>query len=255
MCSSDLIDAAVVRPCLDKFYLDRINQVRAFLGRTFHDLVALSRLATWGLGPVPTAENLGHEETTRRSKYRQFFFFFLSLFIFIFNLISLITGINTMRENKEKTMTSGDEDATAPPVVQKTSVQTGKRKSKSISSVVDLDDLPSRRGPKKQKPSKASFPKVPKITPPTVDLDETPIDVEPVQTIQPVQTDPAPLPAKTPRKPHPSEPSDRPSNLVLDKSYAWRTFKGIVTDNEVNECYSMLVKEFEHSGIHDLFKV
>ena len=59
------IDAAVVRPRLDKFYLDQIDQVRAFLGRTFHDLVTLSRLATWGLGPVPTAENLGHEETTR----------------------------------------------------------------------------------------------------------------------------------------------------------------------------------------------
>nr|XP_023903241.1 uncharacterized protein LOC112015114 [Quercus suber] len=95
---------------------------------------------------------------------------------------------------------------------------TGKRKSKSISSVVDLDDLPSRQGSKKQKPGK---------TPP---------------------------PAKTPRKPHPSESSDRPSNLVLDEGFAWRTFKGIVTDNEINECYNMSVNEFERSGIHDLFK-
>ena len=147
-----------------------------------------------------------------------------------------------MRENKEKTVTSGDEDVAAPPVVPVMSIQGRKRKSKSISNAVDLDDLPSRRGPKKQIPSKASFPKVPKFTPPTVDLDETPIDVEPVQTIHLVQTDPTPFPAKTPRKPHPSEPSDHPSNLVLDKSYAWRTFKGIVTDNEVNECYNMSVK-------------
>ena len=42
---------------------------------------------------------------------------------------------------------------------------------------------------------------------------------------------------------------------MLDENYAWRTFKGIVTDNEVNEYYNMSVKEFEHSGIHDLFKV
>ena len=42
---------------------------------------------------------------------------------------------------------------------------------------------------------------------------------------------------------------------MLDEIYAWRTFKGIVTDNEVNECYNMSVKEFERSGIHDLFKV
>ena len=95
-----------------------------------------------------------------------------------------------MRENKEKTITNGDEDATAPPttppVVQATSVQTRKRKSKSISSAVDLDDLPSRRGPKKQKPGKASLPKVSKVTPPTVNLDDPPVDVEPVQTIHPI---------------------------------------------------------------------
>ena len=71
-----------------------------------------------------------------------------------------------MRENKEKAITSGDEDVAVPPVVQVTSVQTGKRKSKSISSVVDLDDLPSRRGAKKQKPVKTSIPKLPKFTPP-----------------------------------------------------------------------------------------
>ena len=54
-----------------------------------------------------------------------------------------------MRENKEKTVTSGDEDVSAPPLVQVASVQAGKRKFKPISSAVDLDDLPSRRGPKK----------------------------------------------------------------------------------------------------------
>ena len=75
-------DAAIVRPRLDKFYLDRIDQVRAFLERSFHGLVTFGRLAAWGLGPVPSAENLGHEETTRRSKCHpslpsSFFSFFL----------------------------------------------------------------------------------------------------------------------------------------------------------------------------------
>ena len=101
-----------------------------------------------------------------------------------------------MRENKEKIVTSGDDDVTAPPtappVVQVTSVYARKRKSKPISSVVDLDDLPSRRGPKKQKPGKTSLPKVPKFTPPTVNLDDPPVDVESVQTIHPIQTDPPP---------------------------------------------------------------
>ena len=159
-----------------------------------------------------------------------------------------------MRKNKEKAVTSGNEDVVAPPFVQVASVQAGKRKSKPISSTVDLDDLPSRRGPKKQKSAKTSLPKVPKFVPPTVNLDEPLVDVEPVQIVHPVQSDPPP-PPKAFRKPSSSETSDRPSNLVLDEGYAWRTFKGIVTDREVNECYNMSVKEFERSGIHDLFKV
>ena len=74
------IDAAVVRPHLDKFYLDRIDRVRSFSDRSFHGLVTFSRLAAWGLGPIPTSENLVHEETTRRSKCRPLlFFFFLTL--------------------------------------------------------------------------------------------------------------------------------------------------------------------------------
>ena len=85
-----------------------------------------------------------------------------------------------MRENKEKTVTSGDEDVAAPPVVPVTFVQGGKRKSKSIFSAVDLEDLPSRRGAKKQKPVKTPIPKVPKFTPLTVNLDEPPVDVEPI---------------------------------------------------------------------------
>ena len=64
------IGAAVVRPRLDRFYLDQIDKVRAFPRRSFHELVTFSSLATWGLGPEPTAENLSHEETTRRSKCR-----------------------------------------------------------------------------------------------------------------------------------------------------------------------------------------
>ena len=83
-------------------------------------------------------------------------------------------------------MTSGDEDVATPPIVQVASIQAGKWKSKSISSVVDLDDLPSRRGPKRQKPGKTSLPKVPKFTPPTMNLDDLLVDVEPVQTIHPV---------------------------------------------------------------------
>ena len=165
--------------------------------------MTFSRLAAWGLGPIPTVENLGHEETTRRSKCRPlpllfFFFFFKSNFVFI------AIGIATMKENKEKAVTSGDEDVQVQddttPVIQKPASQTGKRKT--ISSSVNLGDLPSRRGSKKPKPSKNPPPKVPKFTSQTVDLDEPVINVVPVQTILLVQTDP-PLPTKTSRRTHP----------------------------------------------------
>ena len=125
-----------------------------------------------------------------------------------------------MRENKEKTVTSGDEDVAAPLVVPVTSIQAGKRKYKSISSAVDLDNLPSGRGAKKQKPVKTSIPKVPKFTPPMVNLDDPPVDVEPVQIFHPIQIDLPPPPVKNSCKPSPSEPSDRPSNLVLEENYA-----------------------------------
>ena len=69
------IDAAVVRPHLDKFYLDRIDRVRSFSDKSFHGLVTFTHLAAWGLGPILTTENLVHEETTRRSKCRPLFGF------------------------------------------------------------------------------------------------------------------------------------------------------------------------------------
>ena len=87
------------------------------------------------------------------------------------------------------------------------SIQTGKRKSKSISSAVDLDDLPSRQGAKKQKLVKTSLPKVPKFTPLTVNLDDPLVDVEPIQTVHPVQTDLPPPLVKNSHKPSSSEPS------------------------------------------------
>ena len=161
-----------------------------------------------------------------------------------------------MKENKEKTATSGDEDVqiqddTTPLVVQKPAVQT--RKRKTISSSVDLGDLPSCRGLKKQKPSKTPLPKVPNFTPPMVDLDNPMVNVAPVQTIPPIQSENLPPPAKAPHRAYPSEPSKRPSNLVLDEDYTWKTFKGIITDNEVNSCYNMLVRDFECLAIHDFF--
>ena len=127
---------------------------------------------------------------------------------------------------------------------------------KTISNSVDLGDLPSRRGLKKQKQksSKIPLPKVLKFTPLMVDLDDLVVNMVPVKTVPPVRINPPP-PTKTSRKTHPPKPSKQPPNLVLDEGYAWKTFKGIITDNEVNSCHNMSVRDFERSAIHDLFKV
>ena len=93
------IDAAVVRPRLDKFYLDRIDRVCSFSDRSFHGLVIFSRLAAWGLDPIPTAENLGHEETTRRSKCRPFFS--PSSFFSFLTLICFLCHRNSYHEGKQ----------------------------------------------------------------------------------------------------------------------------------------------------------
>ena len=94
-----------------------------------------------------------------------------------------------MKENKEKAITSGTkgeedvqvQDDATPLVVQKPVVQAGKRKG--ISSSVDLGDLPSRQGSKKQKSGKTPFPKVPKFPPTMVDLDDPLVNLVPIQTI------------------------------------------------------------------------
>ena len=96
-------DAAIVRPRLDKFYLDRIDQVRSFPDRSFHGLVTFGRLVAWGLGPIPSIENLGHEETTRRSKCRPFLFpFFIFYFLFTYYFLNcFLRHGNSHHEGKQ----------------------------------------------------------------------------------------------------------------------------------------------------------
>ena len=88
-----------------------------------------------------------------------------------------------------------------------------------------------------------------------VDLDNSAMNLVPVQTIPSVQPENLPHPvAKAPHRTYPSKLAKHPPHLVLDEGYAWRSIKGLVTDNEVNACYNMSVKDFERLAIHDLFK-
>ena len=44
-------------------------------------------------------------------------------------------------------------------------------------------------------------------------------------------------------------------NLVENEDLAWEHFQKAVIDEDMATCYDMFLKDFEHSGVHDLFKV
>ena len=46
-----------------------------------------------------------------------------------------------------------------------------------------------------------------------------------------------------------------PQHLLGNEDLAWERFTMAVTDTDVSACYNMSLKDFEHSGVHDLFKV
>ena len=53
-----------------------------------------------------------------------------------------------------------------------------------------------------------------------------------------------------------SQPSQKvPINLLENEDLAWERFKKVVTNEDVVAYYDMSLKEFEHSIVHDLFKV
>ena len=68
-------------------------------------------------------------------------------------------------------------------------------------------------------------------------------------------------PSKTPLSKIPLSKSTVPSssqpstNIIENEHLAWERFQMAVLDEDINMCYNMGLKEFEHSGVHDLFKV
>ena len=50
-------------------------------------------------------------------------------------------------------------------------------------------------------------------------------------------------------------PKEVPQHLLGNEDLAWERFSTAVTDVDMGACYNMSLKDFEHSGVHDLFKV
>ena len=146
-----------------------------------------------------------------------------------------------MKENKGKeVMDEGVKSQPRPPTSEK---------RKNISSRVDLGDLLSRRGREKKHKSKPQDVKLP----PASNL-ESPVQV---LALDPEPKDP---PSKKissiVHAPTSSTPSKEvPQHLLGSEDLAWERFSTAVTDVDVGACYNMSLKDFEHSGVHDLFKV
>ena len=154
-----------------------------------------------------------------------------------------LLGMATMKENKGKeVMDEGVKSQSRPPIGEK---------RKNISSRVDLGDLPSRRG--REKKHKSTKPQDVK-SPSPVSNQESPVQI---LTLDSKPKDP---PSKKissiVHAPTSSIPSKEvPQHLLGNEDLAWERFTTAVTDLDVAACYNMSLKDFEHSGVHDLFKV
>ena len=50
-------------------------------------------------------------------------------------------------------------------------------------------------------------------------------------------------------------PPKVPTNIVENEDLAWERFGEAMKDEDINVCHDMSLKDFENSGVHDLFKV
>ena len=160
-----------------------------------------------------------------------------------------LLGMAIMKENKGKEVV---DEATRPGVQSQTHPSTGDKR-KSLPKTLDFGNLSSRRGKKAK--HRLSKPKISKSNlPPSqpsiqiVDIDSSIPADSPAKTIVP------PLSKTT--APTSSQPSQRiPMNKLKNEDLAWERFEKAVTGEDVAVCYDMSLKEFEHSSVHDLFKV
>ena len=114
-----------------------------------------------------------------------------------------------------------------------------------------MGDLPSRRGrEKKHKSAKSQDVRSPPLVPNqgslvqilTLDLEPKDLPSKKVSSI--VHAPTSSLPSK-----------EVPQHLLGIEDLAWERFTTAVTDVDVSPCYNMSLKDFEHSGVHDFFKV
>ena len=150
-----------------------------------------------------------------------------------------------MKENKEKEVV-GEENR---PETQSQVCPSAGDKRKPLSKNLDIGNLPSRRG-KKAKHISSQTTK-PNLPPPQLSIKMYDVD-----SSTPTETTPSKTPPSKTTMPATSQPSPQvPTNIIENENLAWERFQKAVTDEDINICYDMSLKDFEHSGVHDVFKV
>ena len=116
--------------------------------------------------------------------------------------------------------------------------------------MLDLGNLPNRRGNKKVK-HRSSKPRVVKLVLPNPPSQQLTVQIYDVDSFMPTKVIPSKVIAPTS-----SQPSQRvPMNLIENEDLAWESFQKAMTDVDMATFYNMSLKDFEHFGVHDLFKV
>ena len=121
-------------------------------------------------------------------------------------------------------------------------------KRKFLPKNMDLGCLPSRRDKRVKHASyKVTKPNLPQSNPTIQTID---VDVSP-----PVETTSSKTPPRMIISALSQPPSKVSSNIIENEDLAWEHFGEAVKDKDINACYDMSVKDFEYSGVQDLFKV
>ena len=148
-----------------------------------------------------------------------------------------------MKENKGKEVVG---EGSHPEVQPQTRPSTGDKR-KTLPKNLDLGSLPNRRGKK----AKHGSSQVVKSSLPSSQLS---VQIFYVDSSTPIVMSKTP-PSKT-TAPALSQPCEKiPTNIIENEDLACERFQIAVLDKDINTYYDISLKEFEHSGVHDLFKV
>ena len=135
-----------------------------------------------------------------------------------------------------------------PEVQPQTCPSTGDKR-KTLPKNFDLGSLPSCRGKK----ARHGLSQVVKSSLPS---SQPFVHIFYMDSSTPIMTNTSKTPPSKTTVLASSQPCEKtPTNIIENEDLAWECFQIAVLDEDINICYDMSLKEFEYSGVHDLFKV